>query len=279
MPNPRTKEFGLRHRVGFHFAIQEFEASHIHHATMLPLFVADQAKTEALAQAVQVHPANDTFENVVNTPMCFMNSRVNRVRVSEYVMVSPAIDVPDNLYQKAIFSWGLGDSDVVAADGTTLVATLKFTKGADHLLPTYVAGADLEHANLVHADIDTLDTSQTLEGIDLTPSEIYDAKHGELGPKIRAMVDGPFINRVHKDFPAWRDKWYRVPGRVKRMNAFTGCYLYVGMNPSIPDGAANTGVDRIIPHFDDDLTIEEESLQCHFLIEFIEYNDSFDQNP
>ncbi len=153
------------------------------------------------------------------------------------------------------------------------------TKGADNLMPTYTAAADLEHASLVHADIDTLDTSQLLEGVALTPADIRSHKHGELGPKIRALVQGPYINRVHKDFPYFREAWYNVPGRVRRMNSFTGCYLYVGVNASIPDGEVNTAADRFVPHFDDRITIEEESLDFHYLVEYSEWHDAFDQSP
>ncbi len=278
MPNPRTKEFSLKHRIGYHFSLQEHEASHVHHSTMLPLFVADQAKTETLAQDLQVHPANDLFEGIVNTPMCFMNSRINKVRIAEYCMIPPPIDVPDAIYWKAVLSFGLGDVDILAADGTSLISILGFTKLADNILPTYVAGTDMEHANLLHADVDNLDTTQSLEGVALQPSQLFDARYGELGPKIRSMVDGPFINRVHKDYPYWVDRWYNVPGRVKRMNAFSGCFLYVGLNPTMADAATAASSDRIVSHFDDDLTIEEESLNCHLVVEYNEYNDSFDQS-
>ncbi len=193
-------------------------------------------------------------------------------------MIPKEIDEPDMLYHKAVFSFGLGDVDVVSKDGTTLISKLQFTKGADHLLPTYIAAADLEHSSLVHADIDTLDTSQLLEGLDLVPSTLRAFKYGELGPKIRAMVDGPFINRVHKDFPYFRDAWYQTPARSRRMNAFCGCFLYVAVQTSMPDGTSNAFTGELSPHFDDRLTIDEESLDFHYAIEFNEYNDSFDQN-
>lgn len=279
MPNPQLKPFPLRHKFGYHFSLQEFEASHIHLATILPLIVADQGRPDTVAEAVQVHPANDSFEGTVQTPACHMNARINNIKISEYCSIPKEIDEPDALYQKAIMSFGLGDVDVVAADGTTLVAKLKMTKGADNMMPTYTAGADLEHANLVHTDIDTLDTTQTIEGVQLQPSDLTNFKIGELGPKVSAIVQGPFINRVHRDFPYWREAWYKVPGRVRRMNAFSGCYLYVGMNVSIADGVAATSADSMIAHFDDRLTIEEESLDFHYLIEYNEYHDFFDQSP
>ncbi len=173
-------------------------------------------------------------------------------------------------------SWGLGDADVVAADGTTILSILKMTKQGDNLLPTYTAASDLEHAGLLHADVDTLDTTQSLEAIDLHPGELLSAQHGELGPKIRSIVQGPFVNRVHKDFPYFRDSWYKTPPKVRRMNPFVGCYMYVGMSPSVPDGAGSAQIS-FSPHFDDDLTVDEESINFHYLLEFNEYNDAFDQ--
>ncbi len=277
MPNRMLKQWALRHLFGYHFNLQEHETSHVHTATYLPLIVADQAKTDAIATAVQVNRGSDTYEGIVNTPMCHMNSVINNIKITEYCMISTAADVPDLLYFKAIMSWGLGDVDVAAPDGSTLISKLQMTKGGDHILPTYTAGADLEHANLVHADIDTLDTNQLLEGVALTPVTLRNLQNDELGEKTKAMMDGPFINRVHKDFPYFREAWYRVPGRTKRMGPFQGCFLYVGVNQALADGVANTAAVGINAHFDDDLTIDEEPLNCHYVIEYNEYNDAFDQ--
>lgn len=279
MPNPRLKQFPLRHRFGYHFTLQEHESAATHFATYLPLIVADQGKTDVVAELVQVHPANDAFEDIVTGTNCHMNSRVNNIKISEYCMIPKEIDEPDCLYWKAIVNFGLGDVDVVAADGTTLLSKLLLTKGADKLMPTYTAGADLENSNLWPSDIDTLDTSQLGEGVSLTPTVLRDHLGGELGPKVRAQVNGPYINRVHKDFPYFKEAWYKVPGRVRRMNAFTGCYLYVGLNTSIASGASQVLSDKLVPHFDDRLTVEEESLDFHYLIEYNEYHDAFDQSP
>ncbi len=278
MPNPRLKEFPLKHVFPVHFCLQEFESSHVHNSTLIPLWCADQAKTDVLAQAVQVNPNNDSFEDVVNTPMCFMNSRVNKIRIQEYCRVATGTDLPDQIYHKALFTFGLGDADTVAADGTTILSLLAMTKQADNLLPTYVAGTDLEHASLMHADVDTLDTSQSLEGVGLNEHVLKGRMHGELGPKIRKIVMGPYVNRVHKDYPYYSDRWYNAPPAARRMGPFTGCYLYVAMNPSTPDGAVST-LEGFSAHFDDELTIEEEDLMFHYRIEFNEYNDAFDQSP
>ncbi len=273
------KEHPLRHSTGYHFNLQEFESSHIHFATHIPLIVADQGRSESDAEAIQVNPANDAYEDIVNTPACFMNSRVNKIKISEYYMIPKDIDEPDMMYQKAVITFGLGDADIVAADGTTLVSILKFTKGADNLMPTYTAGADLEHANLMPADIDTLDTTQSLEGVALAPDTLRTSRNGELGAKISSMVMGPRLNRVHKDFPYYSSRWFDVPPATRRMNAFCGCYLWVAVNPSLVDAATAAASDHFTPHFDDRLTIEEESLDCHILVEFNEYNDAFDQSP
>jgi len=277
--NKPLKRFPLRHRFGFHFTLQEFESAHTHLATYLPLIVSDQGRREIDADVIQVNPSNDNFEaSHVQTPACFMNSVVNKMKISEYCSIPPEIDMPDNIYWKALVTFGLGDIDVVATDGTTLAATLLFTKGADNIMPAYQA-FDLEHANLMPADIDTLDTTQILESINMAPNTLRDNLGGELGPKIRKMVDGPYINRVHKDYPYFNEKWYNMPGQVKRMNQFVGCYLYVGMNSSMVDGATTAASNQLITHFDDRLTIEEESLDFHFLVEFNEWNDHFDQSP
>ncbi len=279
MPNPRTREYPLRHTFGYHFNLQEFESTHTHDNTILPLMFADQAKTEALADAVQVHPLNDTFETTVQDPACFMNSRVNNIRIQEYCSIPKEIDEPDMLYYKGILSYGIGDADVVSADGTTLNSILRMTKGADKILPTYIAGADLEHASLVAASVDTLDTTQSLEGTDLTPTTVELAKHLELGAKVRAMFEGPFTNRVHKDYPYFRDAWYKTPSRTRRMNSFCGCFLYVAVMPSIQDALPAGSTMNFGNHFDDRLTIEEESVDFHYVIHFNEYNDNFDQSP
>ncbi len=207
-----------------------------------------------------------------------MNSRVNKIKITEYYSIPKEIDEPDLLYHKAIMTFGLGDADVVAADGTTLVSILKLTKGADNLMPTYVSAADLEHANLAHADVDTLNGAQTWEGTALTAFALRNARKGELGAKVSSMVMGPRTNRVHKDFPYYRAQWYDVPPATRRMNAFCGCYFWIGLGTSIADGLA-ANVPDIITHFDDRLTIEEESMDCHLYIEFNEYNDAFDQSP
>ncbi len=279
MPNPRTREYPLQHRFGYHFNLQEFESAHTHMSTQLPLIFADQAKTEALADAVQVHPMNDSYEDVVQDPACFMNSRVNNIKITEYCSIPKEIDEPDSMYWKAIFSFGIGDSDVVAADGTTLLSKLLFTKTADAILPTYTAGADLEHASLMATSVTTLDTTQSIEGVGSQPASIITHKRGELGAKVKAMVDGPFANRVHKDYPYYRSRWYKTPSRTRRMNAFCGCFLYVSVSNSFPDATTNAASGSFGIHFDDRLTIEEESMDFHYVMEYNEYNDNFDQSP
>ncbi len=276
MPNPRTKEFPLRHKFSISFSLQEFEASPVHAQTIIPLFMADQAKTESIAQDLQTNPQNDAFEDVVNTPACFMSSRINMIKISEYVMIPTVADVPDMLYEKAVITFGLGDADITAPDGTTLRNRMGFTKAADTLHPTY-STTKCDNGGFMHADVDGLTSTQVLEGVAITAATYKSRQHGILGAKIRKMMIGPFQNRVHKDYPYWNARWYRVPGATKRMNAFTGCFLFVGVNPAIDD-TPSAQQDHLSAHFQSDLTIEEESLNCHYLIEFNEFNDSFDQS-
>ncbi len=273
------KQHPLRHRFGYHFNLQEFETTHLHDQTLLPLYFADQAKTDPLAVAVQVNPSNDTFEGVVVDPACFMNSRVNKIKITEYCSVNKANDVPDCLYYKSIAAWGLGDVDVVATDGTTILSILKMTKGADKLLPTYTAASDLDNACLVPASIDTLDTNQTLEAVDLAPRTLDLQFKQELGAKCKAIMTTVQSNRVHRDYPYYREQWYNTPPKARRMGAFTGCYLYVAVATSIAAGASTSTSASFATHFDTELTIDEGSVDFHYLIEFNEYNDSFDQAP
>ncbi len=279
MPNKPMREYPLRHKFGYHFNLQEFETSHTHLATMLPLYFADQTKTDVLAEAVQVNPANDTFEDIVIDPACFMNSRINKIKITEYCSINKANDIPDCVYYKAITAWGLGDADVVAADGTTIVSLMKMTKGSDNLLPTYVAASDLDNACLVPASIDTLDTSQLLEGVDLDPRDWKNLMNGELGAKIKSISKGLQTNRVHKDYPYFMERWYSTPPKARRMGAFTGCYLYVAVNESIAAGVSIATASGAPTHFDSELTIDEGSIDFHYLIEFNEYNDAFDMSP
>lgn len=273
------KEHAQRHKFGAHFTLQEFETTHLHDATVIPLVVADQGRGEAAAELIQVNPQNDTFEDTVATPACHMNSRVNKVKISEYYSIPADIDEPDMMYAKAIIALGLGDSDVVSVDGTTLISKLKMTKGADNVMPEYVAASDLENANLAPADVDTLDTTQSWEAVSLNAKQLLNHRYGELGAKVRSMVAGPKWSRVHKDYPYYMSRWYDMPPQCRRMNAFSGCYLWIGLNESLVSGAAAAASDFFTTHFDDRLTIDEESLDCHLLIEFNEYNDAFDQSP
>lgn len=274
MPNPPTKEFPLRHKFGMRFSLQEFETTPADFATIIPMFFADQAKTEALAQAVQVNPVADNYEDLVSTPACFMNSRVNMIKITQYAYVPVAQDMPDMLYHKAIITWGLGDHAIQDPAGTFLRTKLLFTKEADTMAPNY-NGVKMLNGGFFHADVDGLTSTQEIEQVPLTPDALDAHRRGTLGAKIRKMVIGPFINRVHKDFPYYDSRWYSVPGATKRMNAFTGCYFYTGINATAAK-AATVAVDRLTTHFDEDVTVDEESLSCHYVFEFNEYNDSFD---
>ncbi len=277
MPNPRTKEFPLRHSFGMHFQLLEEDAGAVDFATTLPMIVADQAKTESVAQDVQVNPANDAFGGFTRSPNCFMNSRINNIKITEYVMIPAATDVPDMLYNKAIISWGLGDHAVVDPVGLTLLAELGFEKNADTIGPLYT-DVDLTVATLLDAEVDGLDTTQKLENVALEPHVLRLNRNRKLGPKVRKLCIGPFINRVHKDFPFYSSRWYQVPGNTKRMNAFTGCFMYLGLNKSIASGATNIAAEAVLPHFTSDTTVDEPSLSFHYLFEYNEYNDSFDSH-
>ncbi len=239
--------------------------------------MADHARTEAIAQAVQTNPVNDSYEGIVNMPNCYMNSRVNKIKITEYCMIPPSYDVPDGIYAKAIYAWGLGDHAVADPQGNTLISKLKFTKAADTLHPTW-EGTKLPQANLLHADVDGLTSTQLLEPVDEEPKNLYTDRYGSLGPKVRSILTGPFWNRVHKDYPYFSDRWYTVPGRTKRMNAFTGCFLYVGVATGIAAGATTAASTEIVPHFVGDTTIDETYLNFHYVFEFNEFNDSFDQS-
>ncbi len=275
MPNPRTKEFGLRHRFAVNYQLKEYETTPNSFATLIPLFNADQAKTEVIAQAVQVNPVNDTYEGVVETNSLFMNSRVNFIKLTESYKVPEALDVPDVLFHKSIITWGLGDHAILDPQGNTILSKLKFTKAADTIHPTWT-NVDMVGGSDLPAEVDGLTADQEIEGVDLRPDDIRDIMQGSLGAKISKMVDGPFINRSHKDFPYFREDWYRVPGRVKRANAFTGCFMYTGLNDS--HAGAGTVENWFSPHINAELTIDEATLFAGLLIEFNEYNDSFDQS-
>lgn len=278
MPNPRTKEFPLRHKHAMRFSLQEFEATHLNDATLVTMYFADQAKTEAIAQDVQVNRAADGYAGVTNTPACFMNSRVNNIKITEYVYVPAAVNVPDILFHKAVITLGLGDVDIISASGAnTLLDFFRMQKNADMVSPNYT-GTKLENAGFVAGDADDgLTGTDELESIANTPDQLRNARDGLLGPKVRKLMIGPFINRVHKDFPYFRESWYKTPSVARRMNAFCGCWLYYGMNETTPKAAA-AQINRFTSHFDEDLTAEEESISVHLMFEFNEYNDSFDQN-
>ncbi len=279
MPNPRTKEFPLKHRFGCHFSFKEEDTGGVENRTIIPLYFADQAKTDVIADDIQVHPANDAYEGTVISSACFMNSRVNMVKISEYCMIPPAHDVPDMLYQKAVIAFGLGDSDVEDPAGVTLMSKIQFEKTANALLPLFNT-AKLANANLMSTDLTNLTSTQLMEEVTMDPDQLRsEMSSGTLYKKLQAMITGPFTSRVHKDYPYWREQWYKTPPRCRRMLAFTGCYLYVGIQSVVAAGAAATATDLIFPHFDSETTVDENSLSCHFLIEFNEYNDSFDQSP
>jgi hypothetical protein len=210
LPNPPTKEFPLRHKFAYDFTLKEYQTTPDDYATILPLWFADQSKTEALAQDVQVNRSNDNYEGIVKTPAVYMNSRVNMIKITEYVTVPPELDVPDMLYHKSLITIGMGDADVQDPQGNTLLSKLKFSKAADTIHPTW-SGNKLEHGGYAHADVDGLTSTQQLETVVLAPETLINEKDGSLGPKIRKMVAGPFLNRVHKDFPYYDDRWYNTP--------------------------------------------------------------------
>ncbi len=278
MPNPRTKEFPLRHKFGISFTLQEYETSAVNYATIIPFFFADQAKTDALAQNVEVNPNNDNYVGTVSDAGLYMNSRVNKIKITEYCMVPTVADVPDVLYAKAIISWGMGDADIKDVAAVTLLSKLGFQLNADTISADY-SGTDMDNAGLLPPDCDGLTTTLILETIDgKTIESLINQRTGTLGPKVKAMMIGPFLNRVHKDFPYFSERWYSVPGRVKRALANTGCFMYVGVNIAKDDSAPAAVENWPAAHFRSDLTIDEESLNCHYLIEFNEYNDAFSQS-
>lgn len=276
MPNPMTKEFGLRHKIVYSFGLRQRETSSTHFATMLPLFFADQAKNEAAAQAIQVNRANDNYEGVVSTPACFMNSRINKIKVTEYVRINSDYDLPDCHYEQAVISMGLGDVDIKDPQGNTLLSKLKLTQAADTLHPTW-SNTNINKGCFCHADVDGLTTDQELETVALRPSTLREQRDGSLGPKVRKVVAGPGSVFVHKDFPRKRAVWYDVPGQIKRMNAFTACFLYVGLNQVIDD-TPTSQQNEWGTVFTSDITLDEDTTDHFYMIEFNEYNDSFDQN-
>ncbi len=277
MPNPMTKQFGLKHRFAYDFSLIPESAADLY-ATTIPLFFADSAKNEAAAQAVQVNRANDAYEGVVTTPACYMNSRVNNVKITEYINVPAAYDSPDSLFFKAVFSFNFSDVDIKDPAGSTLIGKIFFEKAADTLHPAWDAGAvKITNGSFVHTDVDGLTSTQELEEVPVRPYTLRQEREGTLGPAVRKVMIGPILNRVHKDFPYFRERWYPVPGNVKRMNSFAGCFLYYGVN-DVKTAVATAEEPWMGSAFDSELTIEEPSVHIHGAVEFNEYHDSFDQS-
>ncbi len=269
------KEFALRHRFAYDFSLKA-ETSAANHSTYLPLNFADQAKTESIAQAVQVNRQNDSYEGIVSTPACFMNSRVNNVKITEYTRVIAASDIPDIMISKALVTFGMSDHQIIDPAGNTILSALGFEKAADTLNPSYNA-TKLAQAGFCHADQDGLTTTQVLEGVTLRPQTLMDTRDGSLGPKIRKMMIGPTYNRLTKDFPWFNSDWYKLPSSGKRMLAFTGCFLYLGMETP-KDETPSAQESNFADHFASETTVDENLTSSHFLIEYNEYNDSFDQS-
>ncbi len=279
MPNPRTKEYPLRHLCGYHFQLLEEDTGATDQGTMFPMFFADQAKDEDAAEAIHCHPLNDDFISVTDNAGLHMNSRVNNIHVREYIMIPPAYDVPDMLYNKMVVSWGLNDHSILDAAGATILTALGFQKNADTLSPNY-SGVDLPLANLWPADCDGLTADTQGEAMNKSPANLRFAReHGNLSGKIKSMTSPVFTSRVHKDLPFYSDRWVKSPPNCRRAGAFTGCWLYVGINKVIADGATQSTSIIFSPHFDTDSTIDEPALSCHYTVEFNEYNDAFDQSP
>ncbi len=275
MPNPRTKEFGLKHRFAYDFMLRQEQASPVDFATVISLFFADHAKTESIAQDLQVNRANDSYEGVVNTPACFMNSRVNKIKITEYIRVAQALDVPDALLWKSMFSFNFSDVDILDPAGVSILTALGFQKNADTLSANY-SGTDMKDGSFCHADQDGLTSNAHLETVVTRPSFLRDAREGSLGPAVRKVMIGPMMTRCHKDFPIFSERWYNVPGMVKRMNAFAGCFMHYGLN-AVKTAVATAAEPFFSNVFDSELTGDEDSLAVHIAIEFNEFNDSFDQ--
>ncbi len=274
MPNPRTKEFPLRHQFGIAYSLQN-ETGTDPRQTAWPLFFADQAKNEALAQGIQVNPQNDAFEDVVVTPACFMNSRVNKIKITEYCRIPTIYDLPDIIYYKAIVTWGLGDYQIKDAQGTTLLTEMGYEQAADSIHPAY-NGTKVSNDGFLHPDVDGLTVNQGIEATPDNVTTLFKIRHGSMGGKIRSMMAGPFANRVHKDYPYFSERWFTVPGNVKRMNSFTGCFMHTLL--SIHKTQAATAQDNTYGvTFDGETTVDEDALHLFYNVEFNEYNDSFDQ--
>lgn len=274
MPNPMTKQFPLRHKFAYAFSLQQQEVTPSDFGTILPLFMADQAKTEAIAQGIQVNPVNDNYESIVNTPACFMNSRVNKLKVTEFVSIDNAWDSPHAMYEQAVISLGLGDYQIKDPQGNLLITKLGIVQSGDLIRPSY-NGTDILNGSFVSPDIDGLTTDQHLEIVAKRPSALRDERNGSLGGVVRGKLAGPGLVRLHKDFPRYRSAWYNNPKHIKRMNAFTGCFLYVGMNA--PHTAAASAAENFMATtFDNENTNDEPTTNHHYLIEFNEWNDSFD---
>ncbi len=279
MPNPRTKEYPIRHLTGFHFQLLEEDTGDTDAATVLPLFFADQAKDEDAAEAIHTNPLNDDFISQSALSGIHMNSRVNNIHIREYVMIPAAYDVPDMLYNKMVISWGIDDVNKQDATGATILTNLGFQKNADNVSPNYT-GTDLPLTNIWPADCEGLTTDTQGEPVTLQPANlIFSREQSNLSPLVRAMASPMGTSRVHKDYPYYSDRWYKSPARCRRANPFTGCFLYVGVNKVLADGATQALSQFLRPHFDTDSTIDEPALSCHYTVEFNEYNDAFDQSP
>ncbi len=279
MANPPTKDYPIRHMTGFHFQLLEEDTGATDFATMFPLFFADQAKDEDAAEAIHTHPLNDDYVSQSLNSGIHMNSRVNNIHVREYVMIPPAYDVPDMLYNKMVVSWGVDDHSVVDAVGATILTNLGFQKNADSISPNYT-GTDLPLTNVWPADCDGLTTDTQGEPVAKTPANMrFSREQSILNAKVRTMTSPISSSRVHKDYPYYSDRWYSSPPRCRRANAFTGCFLYIGLIPVIADGASQASSNILPIHFNTDSTIDEPALSCHYTVEFNEYNDAFDNSP
>lgn len=270
------KPFGLPHHM---YGVFELSMENTQkRATHIPIAIADKSKTGA--EDIVTAPGHKSFAGVQDTPMCFLDSTIGRVRIGMTVSMPASgqeTGIKGLFWNLGIF--GLSFEDIEADDpddgvALTTLYGLEKDSNADFVRPQY-NGTDINGGTAQSLYVGAqsemgLTGGDNIEGVNYNAEviEMY-LRRGGMKSKIKKTLGGFKDMYVQYEQPYKMNRtWFDPPSNTKRMNEFT----YFGLGIELPQAGGD------MQFYDADETTAVNHLRIGYDIYYTEYNDAFARN-
>jgi hypothetical protein len=250
-------------------------------ATHIPIAICDKSKTGP--EDIVTMPGHPDFAGLQDTPMCFPDSTIGKVRIGMSVSMPTSVnnDIFALNWNMGLFALAFEDIEKDDPDDGATLANLfalekETTSGNENYVRPQYNGTDVNggtaHSLYVGSQTEMgLTGGDNVEGCNFNHGTIEQyLRRGGMAAIIKDCLGGMIPETVVQERPYKMPRtWFSPPGKVKRMNEFT----YFGLGIEIPQAGSDEQF-----YVATETTNTSRHLRIGYDIYYNEYNDAFSRS-